>query len=476
MPRSRVAFKPVFEGCASRVLFPRRGMKASVMGNPELSLGSNEQLQPSNPGTKGTSKEAAGRPELQKTLSRVEGKGMWLRRLIILLVIAGIIGGGLFWRKKNQPPPAARYVTSQVSTGDVLETIQSTGQVKPVTEVQVGAQVSGRITKVLVDFNTQVKAGDLLAEIDPQLVNAQIDEGQARSASAVANVKRAESNVETARVRLERARRVFQEGVGSQQELDASQGNYDVALADLAAAKAQVAQIGASLRSARTNFTYTKIYSPIDGIVITRAVDPGQTVAASFQTPTLFVIAQDLRKMRVLADIDEADVGRLKEQMKADIRVDAFPGETFEGIVSQVRYSPVNTSGVVTYAAVIEVENPDLKLRPGMTATATIHSADAKGTKRLPNAALRFKPSPPKDKDGKPLPQDPLPRLAPGKGRVYVLTNSTPGAEVIEMREVDIGITDGVNTVLKSDLGTTDVVTDETDESMRQAGGGRRSF
>jgi len=442
------------------------------MGNPELSLGSTEQAQ--TPNARG--KEAAGRPELQKTLSRVEGKGMWLRRAIVLLVLAILIAGGVFWAKKNKPPPAARYVTSSVTTGDVFETIQSTGQVKPVTEVQIGAQVSGRITKVHVDFNSQVKAGDLLAEIDPQLIGAQIDENQARIAAAVASVKRAEANLETARVRLERARRVFQEGVGSQAELDSAQGNYDVAIADVASSKAQVSQLSATMRSAKTNYSYTKIYSPIDGIVINRAIDPGQTVAASFQTPTLFVIAQDLRKMRVLADIDEADVGRLKEQMKADIRVDAFPGETFEGIVSQVRYSPVNQSGVVTYAAVIEVENPDLKLRPGMTATATIHSADAKGIKRLPNAALRFKPSPPKDKDGKPIPQDPLPRLAPGKGRVYVLTNSKPGEEKIEVREVDIGITDGVTTVLKSDLGTTDVVTDETDEAMKQAGGGRRGF
>lgn len=442
------------------------------MGNPEMSLGSTDQLQPANQ----RGKEAAGRPELQKTLSRVEGKGMWLRRLIVLLVVAGLIAAAVFWVRKNKPPPAARYVTSSVTTGDVLETIQSTGQVKPVTEVQIGAQVSGRVTKVHVDFNSQVKAGDLLAEIDPQLIGAQIDENQARIAAAAASVKRAEANQETARIRLDRARRVFQEGVGSQQELDSAQGNYDVAIADVASSKAQVSQISATLRSAKTNYAFTKIYSPIDGIVINRAVDPGQTVAASFQTPTLFVIAQDLRKMRVLADIDEADVGRLKESMKADIRVDAFPGETFEGVVSQVRYSPVNQSGVVTYAAVIEVENPELKLRPGMTATATIHSADAKGAKRLPNAALRFKPTPPKDKDGKPIPQDPLPRLAPGKGRVYVLTNSKPGEEKIEMREIDIGITDGVNTVLKSDVGVTEFVTDETDEAMRQAGGGRRSF
>ncbi len=446
------------------------------MANPDSSLGSKELIQPSPTRGKDNPKEAAGRPELQKTLSRVEGKGLWLRRVIVLLVLGALIGGGVFWAKKNKPPPAARYVSTTVNTGDVLETIQSTGQVKPVTEVQIGAQVSGRITKVHVDFNTQVKAGDLLAEIDPQLIGAQIDENQARIAAAAASVKRAEANLETARIRLERARRVFQEGVGSQQELDSAQGNYDVAIADVSSSKAQVSQISATLRSARTNYAFTKIYSPIDGIVINRAIDPGQTVAASFQTPTLFVIAQDLRKMRVLADIDEADVGRLKEAMKADIRVDAFPGETFQGVVSQVRYSPVNTSGVVTYAAVIEVENPDLKLRPGMTATATIHSADAKGAKRLPNAALRFKPTPPKDKDGKPIPQDPLPRLAPGKGRVYVLTNSKPGEEKIEMKEVDIGITDGVNTVLLTDLGAAEIVTDETDEAMKEAGGRRRSF
>jgi HlyD family secretion protein len=420
--------------------------------------------------------QQANERELKKALARVEGSGKWLPWLIGVLVLVAVVGGGLFWRSKHLPPPPPRYVTAAPSTGDVFETIQSTGQVKPVTEVQVGAQVSGRIVKVYVDFNSQVKAGDLLAEIDPQLIGAQIDANQAQLAAAAASVKRAEANADTAKVRLDRARKVYQEGVGSQADLDAAQGNYDIALADVSSSKAQVAQINATLRSSKTNLAYTRIYSPIDGVVINRAVDPGQTVAASFQTPTLFVIAQDLRKMRVLADIDEADVGRLKEGMIADIRVDAFQGETFKGVVSQVRYSPVNQAGVVTYAAVIEVENPELKLRPGMTATATIHSADAKGVKRLPNAALRFKPSPPTDKDGKPIPQDPLPALPAGKGRVYVLTDDKPGAEKIEMREVEIGITDGVNTVLKTDLGALKIVTDETDEASKQARGGRRMF
>jgi HlyD family secretion protein len=411
----------------------------------------------------------ASRGELQRDLSRVEGS-RWLRRVMVVVVLAAAVGGFLFWRSKTQPPPPARYVTAEVSKGDVIETVQSTGQVKPLTEVQVGAQVSGRITKVYVDFNSRVKAGDLLAEIDPTLFGAQIDTNRAQLAAATASVTRAESNLVTSKQRVERARKLVAEGIGSQAELDTAQGAYDVAVADLAAAKAQVSQISAVLRSSKTNLDYTRIYSPIDGIVINRAIDPGQTVAASFQAPTLFVIAQDLRKMRVLADIDEADVGRLREGMSAEVSVDAFPGESFKGTVSQVRYSPFNVSGVVTYAAVIEVDNPDVKLRPGMTATVTIRSAEAKGVSRLPNAALRYKPSPPTDKEGKPLPQDPLPALAPGKGRVHVLTDATPGSEKTEVRLVDIGITDGINTELKTDLGAVKVVTDETDD----AGGAKK--
>lgn len=412
-------------------------------------------------------------PNLTKALSRVEGGRKWLRRLIVLVVLAGLAGAFFAYRAKTKPPPPARYVTATLSRGDVFETVQSTGQIKPLTEVQVGAQVSGRITKVNVDFNSHVKSGDVLAEIDPTLFGAQIDVNQAQLAAAVANVKRAEANLATAKVRLERAKKVVQEGVGTQSELDAAQGSYDVTVAEVAAAKAQIAQINASLKSSKTNLDYTHIYSPIEGIVINRAIDPGQTVAASFQAPTLFVIAQDLRKMRVLADIDEADVGRLKEGMGADISVDAFQGETFKGVVSQVRYSPVTQSGVVTYAAVIEVENPDVKLRPGMTATVTIRSAEAKNAMKVPNAALRFKPSPPTDQAGKPIPQEPLPALAAHKGRLYVLTDDKPGMEKIEMREVDIGITDGVSTVLLTEIGDAKVVVDETDDANKKARGPR---
>jgi HlyD family secretion protein len=284
---------------------------------------------------------------------------------------------------------------------------------------------------------------------------------------------RAESTVATAKQKVDRARRVVQEGIGAQADLEAAQGAYDVAIADVSAAKANVAQLRAQLVSSNTNLAYTRIFSPIDGMVTNRAIDPGQTVAASFQAPVLFVIAEDLRKMRVLADIDEADVGKLKEGMAADINVDAFPGDVFKGKVAQVRYSANNVSGVVTYAAVIEVENPEVKLRPGMTATVTIHTSEARGTLKLPNAALRFKPSPPTDKDGKKLPQEPLPTLAPHTGRVYVITDATLGAEKIEPRVVSIGVTDGVSTSTTTDLGPVKIVTDETDDSMKKSKGPR---
>jgi HlyD family secretion protein len=342
--------------------------------------------------------------------------------------------------------------------------VQSTGQVKPLTEVQVGAQVSGRITKVFVDFNSRVKAGEILAELDPTLFGAQIESNQAQLAAANANVRSAQASVTTAKQKVERAKKLVSEGIGSQADLDAAQGGWEIAIATVAAARAQTGQIAATLKSSKTNLDYTRIYSPIDGIVINRAIDPGQTVAASFQAPTLFVIAQDLRKMRVLADIDEADVGRLREQMAAEISVDAFPGESFKGTVSQVRFSPVAQSGVVTYAAVIEVENPEVKLRPGMTATVTIRTAEARGVTRLPNAALRFKPTPKRDKDGKPAAQETLPTLPPKKGRIWVVTNEKPGAEKAEPRIVDIGVSDGVFTELKTDLGGAKVVLDETDD------------
>jgi HlyD family secretion protein len=197
---------------------------------------------------------------LEKELSGLEGR-KWLSRLGIVLACVLVAAAVLAWRMKNQPPPPPRYITAKTSRGDVIETVQSTGQVKPLTEVQVGAQVSGRITKVFVDFNSVVKANQVLAEIDPTLFNAQADSSSAQLAAQRAQVARAEANLTTAKVRLDRAKKLVAEGIGTQADVDAAQGGYDVALADLAAAKAQVASIGAQVRSSRTNLEFTKIYS-----------------------------------------------------------------------------------------------------------------------------------------------------------------------------------------------------------------------
>ncbi len=414
----------------------------------------------------------AARARLIKDLSRQEGGFKWLRRLLILLVIAAAIGGYALYRVKKAPPTHPQFALDELSTGDITETVQSTGQVKPVLEVQVGAQVSGRVTRVAVDFNTRVKRGDVLAEIDPSLLSAQIESTSAQLESSGASVRRAATNLDTAKIRLERAKRMVAENVGTQADLDTAQGAYDVAVADLAAARAGVAQINAQLKQTKTNLEYTKIVSPIDGVVISRSIDSGQTVQASFQAPTLFVLADDLRKMRVFADIDEADVGRVTDGLSAEINVDAFPAVAFKGKVVQVRLTPVTQQGVVTYAAIIEVDNPDLKLRPGMTATVTVTSGEAKGVRRVPNDALRFRPSPPLDESGKPIPQEPLAKLGPGQGRLWVLVDDTPGAEKIEPRVVEIGLSDGVHTELKTDLGDVKIVRDETDAASKKKKGG----
>ncbi len=329
--------------------------------------------------------------ELEREL-KAQGVRRWLRRGLIVFGIVALFVAFRVYKSVGAPPPQPRFELKSLEKRDVVEQVQSTGNVKPLTEVQVGAQVSGRVVKVLVDFNSKVEKGDLLAEIDPQLYGAQVSQSGAQLKASKAALQRSKASLATAEANLKRAQKLFDSGLSSQADLDQIKGTRDVAKADVAAAQAQIGQIRAQLSSARTTLAYAKIYSPIDGVVINRTVDPGQTVAASFSAPVLFVIAQDLRKMQVLAEIDEADVGRLGEKMKAEVVVDAFPGEKFNGQVSQVRYSPNNVQGVVTYSAVIDVDNPDLKLRPGMTATVTIRTQEALGAVAIPNAALRFRP------------------------------------------------------------------------------------
>lgn len=415
------------------------------------------------------SERAAITDDVRRALAAEEGGRRWLRRAVVLGVLAVLIGGGLIFRAKNRPPPAARYVTALPSVGDIAEKVQATGAVQPVLQVNVGSQVNGRVARVLVDFNSVVKKGDVLAEIDPTVYGAQVSQSSAQLASQRAQLESAKANAAAAKVAFERTQRLFQQSLAAKGELDTAQGQYDVARAQVSSAQAQIGAFEAQLAQSQTNIGWTKIYSPVDGVVVTRSIDPGATVVASFQAPVLFVIAQDLRKMRVMADVDEADVGKLREGMDAEAVVDAFVGESFRGKVQQVRFSPNNVQGVVTYSAVVEVENPEEKLRPGMTATVTIKTREVKAALRIPNAALRYKPTPPMGPNGKPVPQPPEPPLAKGTGRVFILLSDKPGEEKSDPRLLQIGVTDGMQTEITSGLAEgTKVVTDETDDDEKK--------
>jgi len=299
-----------------------------------------------------------------------------------------------------------------------------------------------------------------------------VTQASAQVAAQRAQLESSKANHAAAKVAFERTQRLFQQGLASKGELDTALGQFEVTRAQVAAAEAQIGAIQAQLTQSQTNVGWTKIYSPVDGVVVSRNIESGSTVVASFQAPVLFVIAQDLRRMRVLAEVDEADVGKLREGLMADAVVDAFPGESFKGTVQQVRYSPNTVQGVVTYSAVVEVENPEEKLRPGMTATITVKTKEVTGALRVPNAALRYKPTPPMGPNGKPVPQPPEPPLARGTGRVHVLASETPGAEKAEPRIVQIGITDGLHTEILGGIdANAKIVTDETDEGDKKKKG-----
>ncbi len=391
---------------------------------------------------------------------RARQRGRWWKLGIGIALLLGASYGIHAWRQRGKPVALPPFVTAQVEVRDIVETVESSGKLRPVTEVKVGTQISGRVVRVHVDFNRRVKKGDLLAEIDPSLFGAQVSQVAGQLSGAQAELARARAAHHSAQITFERTERLKSENIASQADLEQAHNALQLAHADTLAASARIDGLTAGLKSANTTLAYTKIYSPIDGIVIDRAVDPGQTVASSFSAPVLFVIAEDLSAMQVLADIDEADVGKIVEGMAAEVRVDAFPDQIFAGTVTQIRYNPTEVLGVVTYAAVLDVKNDELKLRPGMTATVTITAKAVKGVKAVPNAALRFKPKEP----GR---VGPVMELESGQRRVYVARAdptagpvATPGKDSpapgvpqqnITPRVVYVGISDGVWTEIERD-------------------------
>ncbi len=303
-----------------------------------------------------------------------KGRVKWV--LLLVVVVSALAGGAWYYRRGHDQAP--QYETAPVERRDVMQVVTATGTLNPVTNILVGCQVSGRISKIYVDFNSTVTNGQLVAQIDPRTYQAQVEQAKADLASAKANLE------------LQQAEAKRSGELYTNRLISAS--DYDTAVATYDEAKASVQIKQASLDNAKANLGFCDILSPVDGVVLSRNIVVGQTVAASFSSPTLFEIANNLKQMQIDADIDEADIGGIRDGQKVDFTVDAYPNLTFHGIVSQVRNAPTNSNNVVTYDTVIGVTNSDLKLKPGMTANVSIVVADEKNVLTIPNSALRLPP------------------------------------------------------------------------------------
>lgn len=381
---------------------------------------------------------------------------------IAVLILIMIVGGVWAYQTWHKPDDSQRYRTQTLSRGDLSQSVTATGTLNPVRVVSVGTQVSGIVKKLYVDFNDEVKQGQILLELDPDLLNAKLQQSQASLNSAKAKLSLAQS-------KTERLRGLFKQGYLSQQELDEAE-------TDLAANLAQYAQIQAQVQSDKVNLANTIIRSPVSGVVINREIDEGQTVAASFQTPTLIKIAQDLSKMQINANFSEADLGKLKEGQAATFRVDAFAQRQFGGQIRQIRLNPTTQQNVVTYDVVINVDNPDLALLPGMTAYVDIILEQRNEALLLPNAALRFKPDTSSDKNTATNNDKNKQRKGTGENRgvakVYILEQGQP-KEV----KVKVGISNGKFTeVLSNELkeGSAVIVNDSQAKNAKNDNAMRR--
>jgi HlyD family secretion protein len=353
-------------------------------------------------------------------------------RIAAAIVVACCLSTTAVWRHVAGPERAAvPYRTAPVVRRDLLGRITATGTVSALVTVQIGTQVSGRIEKLNADFNSTVSKGQLVATLDSQLFEAAVQQAQANSLLAKAALSSALATSSNADQQAARSRKLHDKALASETDLDNAEASAASARASVEGAKASVAQAAAQLHQARINLSYTRIVAPIDGVVISRNVDVGQTVAASLATPTLFTVAQDLTKMQVDANVAEGDVGRLRNGMPTYFTVDAFPDERFFGSVRQIRNAPTTHQSVVSYDAVIDVENGDLRLRPGMTATVTFVYAESRDALAVPSAALRFRPAQ----------QTLVAPRAPGAKTLW-----TPCAGALQPVVVQTGLADGAFT------------------------------
>lgn len=375
------------------------------------------------------------RPPASKLWRRVR---WWV---LVVGVLGVLVGAGAAAAGKARRPPGSRYLTAPVTKGDLRVTVTATGTLSALGSVEVGSEVSGRVQNVYVDYNQRVKKGQVLAEIDPVQLKSEATQASAQLAANQAAIMTADATLTESSQALKRANEQMQQGLIATKDVEAAQASFARAQASLASAKANAALAVANVDSTAWKLTKTKIVSPIDGIVLSRSVESGQTVAASFTTPVLFKLATDLTALELHVDVDESDVGRVREGLNAEFHVDAYADRTFTSHVQAVRNEAKTTSNVVYYEAILTVDNSEQLLRPGMTATATITSELHANVLRVPNAALRFEP-PVVSGPGAP-PATIQPALPKGKKRVYKLAGDNVTLVPVQ---VTPGATDGTNT------------------------------
>lgn len=382
-----------------------------------------------------------------------------MRRAILIMSVLAVgltIGGYVFFNGERKAP--VRYRSAAVERGSIISLVTATGTINPVVSVQVGTQVSGMIKSLHADFNSVVKAGEIVAMIDPEPFKARRDQAASNLDMSKANVARARTDLAQRRRELDRVNTLVAQQFVSQNDVDVATTNFQAAEAQMSVAGAQVKQAEAALNAAELDLKYTVIRSPVNGIVVARNVEVGQTIAASFATPNLFLIALDLTKMQVDTNVSESDIGGITEGKEATFSVDAYPGYQFAGTIRQVRLAPINVQNVVTYNVVVNVDNQDLRLKPGMTANVSIVVAQRDAVLKVPNAALRFTPptSGPTDRTklgGKPGNEKGAGQPV-GTGRGTMAPSRTVwrqgSSEELEVIHVQTGISDGLSTEILS--------------------------
>lgn len=374
-----------------------------------------------------------------------------IKKIIPAALLILIVAGGAYWFMSSRKTEV-QYKTSPVMRGSIVSSISATGKLSAVETVDVGTQISGTVTKVYIDYNSVVKEGDLIAEIDPATLQADVDQTRANLMAAQADLMNANAVLEKAQSNFNRTKELAAKDLIAAADVDADKSAYNVAKAQVTAAEAKVAQSRASLSKSEINLGYTKIYSPVDGVVVAKNVDEGQTVAASYQTPSIAEIARNLAEMQVEVNVDEADIGGVKEGQRATFTVDAFPAQTFTGQVTQVRLSPTTTDNVVTYTVIVRVANDEKILMPGMTANVALLLEERNDVLVVSNSALRFRPV---DESAAAVMAPPGPG---GGSRNNVAAVRKPTLYTLDaknqpvMHEVERGITNGQNTEIVSGI------------------------